>query len=155
MVSMAPRLACVITLLVLLSATHTLTGCAYVSLDLATTTVIGVRQGTVSEGETNQRTFPHSIEKVYAGLLASVERDGRRVVDRDPGQLLIRVSYPFSWLQNNWGGTITVSCTSGKAQDGYQLTTVHVFGSKSDAHSRLTKMGDKLLNDLAAQLALP
>ena len=136
------------------ASSMSLTGCAgLAAADLVTLVVRGTSSNRVDESETNQQSFAQPIEQVFSALLETVEKDGRKIVDRDPVAYSIKVSYPFSWQQNNWGGTFTVSCTKREASDGSSMTVVHIFGSQADPHLRIRRLGDAILANLATYLS--
>jgi hypothetical protein len=97
---------------------------------------------------TNQALFLHPAPQVYATLLATIERDGRRVVEANPLALTIRVSYPFSLAANHWGGVLTVACEAHDAQ-----TLLRIVGSGRDGIALVRPIGDAIIRDLAAALA--
>lgn len=97
---------------------------------------------------TNQVTLFHPAPQVYATLLTTVERNGRVIVGTEPGDYVVRVSYPFSWTSNNWGGVLTLSCVPSDAS-----TVLLVVGSGRDATSRLRRIGDEIIADLGDALA--
>lgn len=96
---------------------------------------------------TNKRTVPHDAATVYAALLKSLEGEGRTIVDRDPASGTVRVSYPFSLVRNNWGGTLTIVC-SARGSD----TEVTITSDGRDADTRVARIGDEILAALTDEL---
>jgi hypothetical protein len=130
-----------------------LSGCAPFLLSQAAIGLVGpTKPDTVGPGETNRRTYGQTVEIVYGALIDSIEQDGRRIVEQDPSSHELKVSYPFSFSQNNWGGILTVSCTPDIADD-IPVTIVRLFAGKTDTHSRIQKIGEHILMNLDAQLA--
>jgi hypothetical protein len=130
-----------------------LSGCAQFLLTQAAVGIVNpTKPDTVGPGETNRRTYEQTIEMVYGALISSIERDGRRIIERDPSAHALKVSYPFSFSQNNWGGMITVSCTPDIA-DGRPVTIVRLFSGEHDTHSRIQKLGEYILMNLDVQLS--
>jgi hypothetical protein len=97
--------------------------------------------------ETNRATFSYATPKVFGTLTQTVERNGRIIVESIPDSYTLVVSYPFSFLANNWGGNITIICI----KEGFG-TTVTIIGSGRDAKSRVKKIGDEILTDMTATL---
>jgi len=104
------------------------------------------------EAETNRQTFDRPVAEVNSALLAVAEREGRKIVLQDADALSLRVSYPFSWRANTWGGVITITCTAGDAPQSKPATTVRVIGGARDALFRVRKLGDSILHDLRVEL---
>ena len=99
---------------------------------------------------TNTLTLPYDTATVYAALLETLENEGRTIVDRDPASATLRVTYPFSLLRNNWGGTLTIVC-SAHGQD----TEVTINSDARDADTRVARIGDEILADLTKALSQP
>lgn len=97
---------------------------------------------------TNRATFYRPAAQVYEVLLTTVERNGRSIVGTEPSAHVMRVSYPFSLLTNNWGGVLTLTCVP---QD--DATLLLVVGSGRDTTARLRKIGDEIVADLGEALA--
>jgi hypothetical protein len=97
--------------------------------------------------ETNRLTVDLPAADVFAILEQEVEKNDRKIVERKPAACTLLLSYPFSLLKNNWGGTIKITCVA----DQYG-TTVTVFGDGRDAVSRVRSMGDEIMADLADAL---
>lgn len=131
-----------------------LSGCAELALlNSVTILATGPSSDPSRDVETNRQTFLHPVSTVYGALQVVVERDGRKIVASDPAAHRLDVAYPFSWLHNNWGGVITVTCTVDDADRETPATTVRVVGGARDAHARIRKLGDSILRDLADALA--
>lgn len=93
-------------------------------------------------------SLPYPVAKVYAALLQSVERDGRTIVEASPLTTTLRVSYPFSFLANNWGGVMIVSCTEDD-----RGTKLMVIGSGRDTAARQRPIAVEIIHDLELALA--
>ena len=104
------------------------------------------------EAETNRQTLRYPVDLVYATLISVVERDGRRIISSDADAHQLRVSYPFSWLHNNWGGVVTITCTSNDQLVDAALMTVQVSGGANDSLSRIRVLGNSILKDLDDEL---
>jgi len=125
-----------------------LTGCAGLLLVNSIGTLVnGPVPDPQREAETNRQTLPYPVDLVYATLISVVERDGRRIISSDTEARRLRVSYPFSWLQNNWGGVLTITCTSNEQLDE-AVTTVQIAGGARDALFRIRALGNGILKDL-------
>ena len=71
-------------LLVTAALAVTLCGCAQFLLSQAAMAIGNPpKPETVGPGETNRREYRHAVEAVYSALLASIEQDGRRILERD------------------------------------------------------------------------
>lgn len=98
----------------------------------------------------NEVTLFNPAPQVYATLLLTVERNGRKIVDSQPAACTIKVSYPFSWQSNHWGGVLTLTCLPrGDA------TLLTIIGSGRDSAARLRLIGDEIIADLIEALAHP
>lgn len=97
---------------------------------------------------TNKATFFHPAPQVFATLQVTVERNGRVIVGSEPAAYTLQVSYPFSWLSNNWGGVLTITCSPGD-----DTTLLLVVGSGRDSTKRLRLIGDEIIADLTDALA--
>jgi hypothetical protein len=93
--------------------------------------------------ETSRLTFAYPAADVYALVVQEVERNDRKIVERDVQSRYLIVSYPFSWLKNLWGGRLKIACTS----DEYG-TTVTIVGDGRDAVVRVRAIGDEVLEDV-------
>jgi hypothetical protein len=93
--------------------------------------------------ETNRLTFAYPAVDVYALVVQEVERNDRKIVERDAQSRSLLVSYPFSWLKNNWGGRLKITCSA----DEYG-TTVTIVGDGRDAVARVRAIGDEVLEDV-------
>ncbi len=150
--AVAHRLAVAVTLA---TAVALLPGCAAV----ATVTSVGAILGgakmaadpdyaPLGREVTNKATFFHPAAQVYATLLLTVERNGRAIVESRPAAYALHVSYPFSWLSNNWGGVLTITCAPND-----DTTLLLVVGSGRDSTARLRLIGDEIIVDLTDALA--
>ena len=92
--------------------------------------------------ETNRRTFANPAVDVYTVVVQEVERNERKIVERDAPSRSLLVSYPFSWLSNNWGGSLRILCIPSEFG-----TTVIILGDGRDAVSRVRAIGDEVLAD--------
>lgn len=97
---------------------------------------------------TNKVTLFYPAPQVYATLLLTVERNGRKIVDTQPAAGTIDVSYPFSWTSNNWGGILTITCA---ARD--DATLLLIVGSGRDSSARLRLIGDEIVADVVDALS--
>ena len=126
-----------------------LSGCAELALISSIATLVnGPVPDPKREAETNRQTLPYPVDFVYATLIAVVEKNGRKIISRDTEAYQLRVSYPFSWLHNNWGGALTITCSSNDEVIEAAATTVQVAGGARDALSRIRVLGDNILKDL-------
>ena len=101
----------------------------------------------IPKEETNRETFKYPTPTVYSVLTLTVERNGRRIVDSNTAEYTIRVSYPFSFLTNNWGGVIEIACL----QEGTD-TRITILGSGRDPNYRVKKIGDEILSEMRLSL---
>ena len=92
----------------------------------------------------------YPITAVYRGLISVAEADGRKIIATDDAAYTFRVSYPFSLLDNNWGGEISISCVV----DGYE-TRVLFQHDGHDAKSRVMKIEARMLDDTLKWLRKP
>ena len=131
-----------------LLALSMLAGCAEIML---ATVTLGVAGAMSSPGphwvETNRLTVDHPAPDVYAILEKEVEKNDRKIVERNPAAGTLLVSYPFSLLKNNWGGTIKITCVA----DQYG-TTVTVLGDGRDEVSHVRAIGNEIMGDVAEAL---
>ena len=97
--------------------------------------------------ETNQLTFTYPVEDVYTLVVLGVERNGRAIVALSADSHSILVSYPFSWLKNNWGGSLKIACV--QTEFG---TSVIILGDGRDTVPRVRAIGDEVLKDLDGAL---
>jgi len=97
--------------------------------------------------ETNQLTFAYPVEDVYTLVVQGVEKNGRAIVALNTESRSILVSYPFSWLKNNWGGSLRITCVSSEFG-----TTVTILGDGRDTVPRVRAIGDEVLKDLGTAL---
>ncbi|MFT3957065.1 MAG: hypothetical protein QM722_22615 [Piscinibacter sp.] len=137
----------------LLAASLSLAGCA--ELMLATNSVILARTLThaaIKEDETNREALGYASAEVWSALTSTVEHDGRTLVSRDDGTLTLRVAYPFSWLHNNWGGVLTVSCEPVQEDSSGPGTVVRIVSDAKDSTSRVRRIGDAILGRVRQQL---
>ena len=131
-----------------LAAASLLGGCAEVMLvSSAATMVAALPSNEPHWVETNRLTVGYTATDVYTAAEREAERNGRQIVERDASARMLRVSYPFSLLKNNWGGTIKLICLA----DAYG-TTVVLFGDGRDALPRVRAIGQEMLGDLLAAL---
>jgi hypothetical protein len=126
----------------------TLSGCAELMLvGNVTTMVAAMPSSTAHWVETNRLTFAYPPDVVLAVIVEVVERHERRIVEPNPDAQSLRVSYPFSWLKNNWGGTLTITCAASELG-----TTVTIMGDGRDAVPRVRAIGDGVLDDVGRAL---
>ena len=131
-------------LLAAAAAIQMLSGCAELMLvSSATALVKGLPSNDPHWVETNQLLFDRPVAEVYELTAREAERNERKIVERDEPAHSLRVSYPFSWMKNNWGGTIRITCTPVAA--GTQVT---IEGDGRDAVTRVRAIGDEILRDL-------
>ena len=97
--------------------------------------------------KTNELAFAYPVDDVYTSMVQNVARNGRAIVRSDATSHFVIASYPFSWLKNNWGGTLTITCV--ETEFG---TTVTILGDGRDHVARVRKIGDEVLEDLDAAL---
>ena len=119
-------------------------GCA--AMMLASNTAILIKSFPSNEPrwvETNRLIVTERTDVVFAAVIQEVERNGREIIQRDPEAHAISVSYPFSWLKNNWGGVIRITCVAG--DNG---TDVIVQGDGRDIVPHVRDIGDEILGDL-------
>lgn len=97
--------------------------------------------------ETNRLTFAQPAVDVYSVVVQEVERSGRKIVERDAESRSLLVSYPFSWLKNNWGGSLKITCVASEFG-----TTLTILGDGRDAVPRVRAIGDEVLEDVEKAL---
>ena len=121
-----------------------LSGCAELMVvSSATALVTGLPSNDPRWVETNQMAFDHPVAAVYELATREVERNGRKIVERDEPAHSLLVSYPFSWMKNNWGGTIRITCASMESG-----TKVTIVGDGRDIVPHVRDIGDEILRDL-------
>jgi len=125
-----------------------LSGCAEVMLvSSAATLVKALPSNTPHWVETNRQTVGYPAPEVYAQVEQSVEKNGRKIVERDAATLSLQVSYPFSLLKNNWGGTLRITCVA----DAWG-TTVTIQGDGRDVTTHVRAIGNEVLGNLDSAL---
>jgi hypothetical protein len=124
---------------VLSAAVPLMSGCAGFLVAQAVATAVSLSKEP-RWGETNRRTFANPADDVYAVVVQEVERNGRKIVERDAPSRSLRVSYPFSAL--TWGGSLRIMCIPSEFG-----TTVIVMGDGRDAVSGVRAVGDEVLAD--------
>lgn len=97
--------------------------------------------------EVSQLTFAYPVDTVYMLLLQVVERNDRRIVERTAESHALMASYPFSWLKNNWGGSLKITCAPNESG-----TTVSFEGDGRDTLQHVRAIGDEVLADLDREL---
>jgi hypothetical protein len=97
--------------------------------------------------ETNRLEFAYPVDDVYEQLAQGVEIGGRKLVEQEPSAHTLRVSYPFSLLKNNWGGSLKITCTTTEFG-----TTVTIQGDGRDVVPHVRTIGDEVLDDLGNAL---
>jgi len=123
-------------------------GCAEVMLlSSATTLVKALPSNEPHWVETNRLEFAYPVGDVYALLVQGVERNGRKLVEQDAASQSVLVSYPFSLLKNNWGGSIKITCTASEFG-----TTVTIQGDGRDVVPHVRSIGDEVLDDVGSAL---
>jgi len=131
-----------------LAAVAVLAGCAEVMLVSSTTAMVKSLPSSQPHWvQTNRLTVGYAASDVYALVEQEVEKNGRKIVERDAAAGTLVVAYPFSLLKNNWGGTIKVICVA----DAFG-TTVTLLGDGRDAVPRVQAIGNEVLSDVAAAL---
>ena len=126
-----------------------LSGCAEVMLlgGAAALAQAATRPSKPDSAETNRLSFAAALEDTYGLLKSEVARNGRTIVEHDDTAHTLLVSYPFSVLKNNWGGSLRITCTADEFG-----TTVVITGDGRDDIVRVRKIGDEVLADLGAAL---
>jgi hypothetical protein len=133
-----------------------LCGCASVAANLAGQLVVDAALATAGVPRATWKARPedlavvgmdgspidYPISAVYRGLVEVSDAAGLKVVAADDAAYTLRVSYPFSLAQNNWGGEITVKCV----QDAYG-TRVLFEDDGHDTPFRVKKLEARLLDD--------
>jgi hypothetical protein len=140
-------------------------GCAAVALAVATPiavsavtagAVAGVKVATeanpkdLSVAGMDGAPLQYPITDVYAGLLWAAGAEGLTIITADAAGYVLHVSYPFSLIQNNFGGEITITCVV----DGYG-TRVLFADNGRDAAGRVHKLESKLLDHTLKWLRKP
>jgi hypothetical protein len=93
--------------------------------------------------ETNRLTFAYPVDDVFALVVQGVERNGRKIVERSAESHSVLISYPFSWLKNNWGGSLKIACVTDEFG-----TTVTIQGDGRDVVPHVRAIGDEVLMDV-------
>jgi hypothetical protein len=131
MVLRARRRACIIA--AALAAGLLLGGCGeLLLLQLATIPFMPAQQARWTQ--TNPLTVAQPAAEVYAVIEPLAGQNGRHILQRDAVAGTLRLSYPFSLLKNNWGGTLRIVCTAGDAG-----TTITIFTDGRDAAARTAR----------------
>ncbi len=97
--------------------------------------------------ETNRMDFAYPVGDVYPQLVHGVERSGRKLVEQEPAAHALLVSYPFSLLKNNWGGSLRIRCATTEFG-----TTVTIQGDGRDVVPHVRTIGDEVLEDVGNAL---
>ena len=92
----------------------------------------------------------YPITAVYHELVRVAESDGLKIVGTDEVTYTLRVSYPFSLTQNNWGGEITITCVVERAG-----TRVLFKDNGHDFLPRVRKIEAKMLDRALKSLRQP
>lgn len=125
-----------------------LSGCAEVMLVSGVATMVKALPSNEPRWvQTNRLTVGHAAPDVYALLEQEAEKNGRTIVERDAASLSLRISYPFSLLKNNWGGTMRITCVADAS--GTQVT---IEGDGRDATTHVRAIGNEVLADLDGAL---
>ena len=150
------QLRSALMLVMILGTALGMSGCAELLLLNSLGTLAASANGPTAdpnrETETNRHTFDRPIVDVYSALVTVVERDGRKIVDQDHDAYSMVVSYPFSWLENNWGGVVKITCMSTGGADANRETTVRVMGGARDSILRIRRLGESILRDVTEAL---
>jgi hypothetical protein len=126
-----------------------LSGCAEVMLVANTTALVKALPPREARWvETHRVSFSHPAAQLYALVAQEAEHHDRKIVERDAPSGTLVLSYPFSWLKNNWGGTLKITCSA----DAHGTTTVTILGDGRDAPARVRAIGDEILADLEQAL---
>ena len=140
-------------------------GCSALAIAVATPIVVSVVTAGAAAGvkvatEANPQDLAvagldgspigYPITDVYAGLLWATEAEGLTIITADASDYVLRISYPFSLIHNNWGGEITITCVV----DGYG-TRVLFADNGRDAVGRVQKVESKLLDHTLKWLRQP
>lgn len=134
-------------LVVSLAALLFLSGCAELMVLSSATAIVASLPSTKTQEQANTRTFAYPVADVFNVLTQEVEKNGRTIVERDAASSTLRISYPFSLLKNNWGGTIGITCTA--IESG---TAVTINGDGRDVISHIREIGDEILGDVERAL---
>lgn len=97
--------------------------------------------------ETHRMTLAYPLADVYGLVGPELEHNGRKVSSRDDDAHSALVSYPFSLLKNNWGGSIRLTCTATEFG-----TTVVIDSDGRDIEAHVRAVGDEVLADLERAL---
>ena len=122
-------------------------GCAVVAAAQAAILVTSLPSNEPHWVETNRFEFAYPVSDVYVQLTQGVERNGRKIVEKDETAHTLLVSYPFSLLQNNWGGTLKITCAATEYG-----STVTIQGDGRDAVPRVRAIGDEVLEEVGSAL---
>ena len=122
-------------------------GCAAWAVANIVTTVNALPSSEPHWVETNRQEFAYPVGDVYAQLVRSVESGGRKLVEQDAATRTLLVSYPFSLLKNNWGGTVRITCTATEFG-----TNVTIQGDGRDIVPHVRTIGDDVLEDVGNAL---
>lgn len=122
-------------------------GCAVLTAAQGVTMVAALPSEVPHWVETNRLEFADPVSDVYVQLTQGVERSGRKIVERDESTHTLLVSYPFSLLRNNWGGTLKITCAATEYG-----STVTIHGDGRDAVPRVRAIGDEVLEDVGNAL---
>jgi hypothetical protein len=124
-----------------------LSGCGALAVVQAVDLISALASNEPHWVETNRQEFAYPVGDVYAQLVHGVERSGVQLVEQDPATHTLLVSYPFSLLKNNWGGSMRITCAATEFG-----TNVTIQGDGRDVVSRVRKFGDDVLEDLGSAL---
>ena len=138
--------------IVMLSASGCAAFFAMNAVGIVTQGVNGPAADQSREQELSRQTYPYAVADVYEALTHVVENNDRKIIDQQAETYNMRVSYPFSWLHNNWGGVMKISCASIASIDGVESTTVIVLGGARDAIFRVRAISNQILTDLGRRL---
>jgi hypothetical protein len=152
----APRLLRMpIQVAFLVSISIGMLGCAELKIvELAVLTSKQAERAHNRAEEISRRSYAQPINDVWTELIGVATQDHRTIVARNDSGFSLVVRYPFSWLHNRWGGTLTFYCVASDPGDSPQSTEVRVVGGATEAPKNLSAMVDDILNVLQHQLSL-
>jgi hypothetical protein len=122
-------------------------GCAALAVADAVTMVKALPSNEPHWVEMNRQEFAYPVGDVYAQLVQGVERSGRKLVEEDAATRTLLVSYPFSLLKNNWGGSMRITCAATKFG-----SSVTIQGDGRDVIPHVRTIGDEVLEDVGNAL---
>lgn len=122
-------------------------GCAVFAAAQAVTLVAALPSNVPHWVETNRLEFAYPVTDVYEQLVKGAERSGRKIIEKDATSHTLLLSYPFSLLKNNWGGTLKITCAPTEFG-----SIVAIQGDGRDVVPHVRAIADEVLEEVGNAL---